>query len=72
MDVGARSEIHNIIRDLAARGVSIIVISSEVEELPGLCDRVMVMSEGKIAGYLKGQEITKEAIIHLSYAHSTN
>jgi ribose transport system ATP-binding protein len=72
VDVGARSEIHNIIRDLAAREVSIIVISSEVEELPGLCDRVMVMSEGKIAGYLKGQEITKEAIIHLSYAHSTN
>ncbi|NMC35128.1 MAG: sugar ABC transporter ATP-binding protein [Veillonellaceae bacterium] len=72
VDVGARSEIHNIIRDLATRGVSIIVISSEVEELPGLCDRVMVMSEGRIAGYLKGQEITKEAIIHLSYAHSTN
>jgi ABC-type sugar transport system ATPase subunit len=72
VDVGARSEIHNIIRDLAGRGVSIIVISSEVEELPGLCDRVMVMSEGKVAGYLKGQEITKEAIIQLSYAHSTN
>jgi ABC-type sugar transport system ATPase subunit len=69
VDVGARAEIHKIIRDLAAEGVGVIVISSEVEELPGLCDRVLVMVEGRIAGELVGENITKEAILHLSYAH---
>ena len=72
VDVGARSEIHMIIRDLASRGVGIIVISSEVEELPGFCDRVLVMAEGRIVGNLKGDEISKESIIHMSYVHPTN
>lgn len=72
VDVGARAEIHKIIRDLSAEGVAVIVISSEVEELPGLCDRVVVMVEGRIAGELTGQDITKESIIHLSYAHKQN
>ena len=72
VDVGARSEIHMIIRELASRGVGIIVISSEVEELPGLCDRVLVMAEGRIVGSIKGDEISKESIIHLSYIHPTN
>jgi len=72
VDVGARAEIHKIIRELGANGVSVIVISSEVEELPGLCDRVLVMAEGRIAGELVGQEITKEAIIHISYENTIN
>lgn len=72
VDVGARAEIHKIIRELAANGVGIIVISSEVEELPGLCDRVLVMAEGKIAGELIGQEITKESIIQISYENTIN
>ncbi len=72
VDVGARAEIHRIIRDLAAEGVGVIVISSEVEELPGLCDRVLVMVEGQVAGELSGGDITKEAILHLSYAHKKN
>jgi len=69
VDVGARAEIHRSIKDLAAGGVGAIVISSEVEELPGLCDRVLVMVEGRIAGELTGSGITKEAILQLSYAH---
>jgi ribose transport system ATP-binding protein len=72
VDVGARAEIHKIIRELGAKGVAVIVISSEVEELPGLCDRVLVMAEGKIAGELTGQDITKEAIIHISYENAIN
>mgnify|MGYP005848596583 CR=1 FL=1 len=72
VDVSARAEIHKIIRDLASEGVGVIVISSEVEELPGLCDRVLVMVEGQIVGELIGEAITKEAILHLSYAHKTN
>lgn len=69
VDVGARGEIHAIVRRLAEQGAGVIVISSEVEELPGLCDRVLVMVEGRIVGALVGGEITKEALLHLSYAH---
>ncbi len=72
VDVGARAEIHKIIRELAAKGVAVIVISSEVEELPGLCDRVLVMAEGRIVGELTGQDITKESIIHISYENIIN
>jgi ABC-type sugar transport system ATPase subunit len=70
VDVGARAEIHRIIRDLAAEGLSTIVISSDAEELPGLCDRVLVMCEGVIAGELVGRGVTREAILHASYAHA--
>jgi ABC-type sugar transport system ATPase subunit len=69
VDVGARAEIHAIIRELAEQGVGVILISSEVEELPGLCDRVLVMVEGSIIGALEGENITKENILQLSYAH---
>jgi len=71
VDVGARVEIHKIIRELSSEGTGVIVISSEVEELPGLCDRVLVMVEGRIVGSLVGDSITKEAILELSYAHGT-
>jgi ABC-type sugar transport system ATPase subunit len=72
VDVGARGDIHLIVRNLAEEGAGIIVISSEVEELPGLCDRVLVMVEGRIVGELSGGAITKEALLHLSYAHEGN
>jgi ribose transport system ATP-binding protein/rhamnose transport system ATP-binding protein len=70
VDVGARAEIHRIIRDLAEHGLSTIVISSDAEELPGLCDRVLVMCEGVVAAELRGTGVTREAILHASYAHS--
>lgn len=68
VDIGARTEIHNIIRKLARDGTGVIVISSEEEEVVSLCTRVLVMSAGRIAGELVGDEITEEAILHLSYA----
>jgi ribose transport system ATP-binding protein len=68
VDIGARSEIHRLIRALATGGVSVIVISSEAEELPELCDRVLVMVEGKIGQALTGSEITRNAIVQASYA----
>jgi ABC-type sugar transport system ATPase subunit len=71
VDVGARSEIHRIINELAERGAAILVISSDDEELPGLCDRVIVMTEGRIAGELRDAEITREAILRLSYHSAT-
>jgi len=67
VDVGARGEIHRIIHDLAAQGMSVIVISSEAEELPELCDRVLVMAEGKIVQELRGNAISRDAIVHASY-----
>jgi ABC-type sugar transport system ATPase subunit len=69
VDIGARTEIHHLIRGLAAEGTGILVISSDFEELPGLCDRVVVMAEGRVTGELVGSEITRDAILQLSYAH---
>jgi ribose transport system ATP-binding protein len=67
VDIGAREEIHASIRKLAQAGVGIIVISSDVEELAVLADRVVVMCEGRVAGELMGREITEARIIALSY-----
>ncbi|MGH0052264.1 MAG: ATP-binding cassette domain-containing protein, partial [Sphaerochaetaceae bacterium] len=69
VDVGARSEIHKRIKELANEGKGIIVISSDNEELPLVCDIVYVMAEGKIVGKLEGSEITKESINYKSYEH---
>ena len=68
VDVGARAEIHRLIRDLAAEGMAVLVISSEPEELPDLCDRALVMAEGRIVGELAGEALTRERIIAASYA----
>lgn len=70
VDVGARSEIHRVIRSLATSGSSVIVISSDDEELPGLCDRVVVMVEGRVAGELRGEAIRKDTILQLSYGRA--
>ncbi|GGD33845.1 sugar ABC transporter ATP-binding protein [Aureimonas glaciei] len=68
VDVGARGEIHRLIRDLAARGMAVLVISSEPDELPDLCDRVLVMAEGRIVRELQGDALSRSAIIEASYA----
>jgi len=69
VDIGARAEIHRIIRDLARGGTGVIAISSDAEELVALCDRVVVMAEGRVTGELEGANLTEEAVIALSYAH---
>ena len=66
VDVGAKAEIHAILRGLANEGVGIAVISSEMPELIGLCDRVLVISEGRIAGELAGEYITETKIMTLA------
>jgi len=66
VDVGAKAEIHGILRDLARAGVGIIVISSELPELIGLCDRVLVVREGRIAGTVSGSEMTEDRIMYLA------
>lgn len=70
VDVSARSEIHNIIKEMTNEGTSFLVISSTFEELPGLCDRVIVMTEGVIAGELVGDDINQDSILKMSYSHT--
>lgn len=66
VDVGAKVEIHKILRELAQSGVGIVVISSELPELIGLCDRVMVVREGHISGEVSGEGMTEENIMRLA------
>jgi methyl-galactoside transport system ATP-binding protein len=66
IDVGAKYEIYSIIVDLAKQGKSIIMISSEMPELLGLSDRIMVMCEGKVTGFLDGKTATQEDIMRLA------
>lgn len=66
VDVGAKAEIHAILRELANDGVGVVVISSELPELVGVCDRVLVVREGRITGQLSGDEVTEENIMHLA------
>ncbi len=66
VDVGAKAEIHRILRDLARSGVGIVVISSELPELIGVCDRVLVVREGRITGEVTGQEMTEDRIMYLA------
>ena len=67
VDIGAREEIHEMLRKLARSGVGVIVISSDVEELAILADRVVVMREGQVVGELVGDEITEARIVEMSY-----
>jgi ribose transport system ATP-binding protein len=66
VDVGAKAEIYRILRDLAEEGVGIVVISSELPELIGLCDRVLVIHEGCLSGEVTGPDMTEENIMHLA------
>jgi len=67
IDVGAKMEIYRLMESLAKAGVSILVASSEMLEVVGIADRVIVMSEGRISGELRGkEEITEEAIVNLA------
>ena len=71
IDVGAKAEIHRLLRTLAEEGIGIVVISSELPELLGLCDRVLVVREGRIAGELSADEMSEEAVIRLASGLTT-
>ncbi|HET9241642.1 MAG TPA: sugar ABC transporter ATP-binding protein [Oligoflexus sp.] len=66
IDVGAKAEIYGMIVELAKQGKSVIVISSEMAELIGLSDRILVMCEGRVAGMIPGQGATEEQILRLA------
>ena len=66
IDVGAKYEIYCIIEELARSGKSIIMISSEMAELIGMSDRVMVMCDGRVTGFIDGKDATQENIMELA------
>ncbi len=66
IDVGAKYEIYQLIIDLAKKGKGIIMISSEMPELIGVCDRIMVISGGRIAGIVEASKTTQEEIMELA------
>jgi len=68
VDVGAKGEIHRMLRDYANAGNGVIVISSEMPEIIGLCDRIIVLHEGSIAGEMAGSEATEAKLINLAVA----
>ncbi len=66
VDVGAKSEIHHLLRTLADQGVGVIVISSELPEIIGLCDRALVIHDGEVAGELAAKDMTEESLLRLA------
>jgi ABC-type sugar transport system ATPase subunit len=65
VDVRSKSEIYDIIRGLAAKGVAVVVVSSEFEEIEALCDRVLLLREGEIVCEVRGRQIAKDTILHV-------
>jgi ribose transport system ATP-binding protein len=71
VDVGARSEIYGLVRRLAEEGVAVVVVSSEVEEVLGLADRVLVISEGRVVHEGRASEIDEHQVLDLVMEGST-
>ena len=72
IDVGAKREIYNLMNQFALDGKGIIMISSELPELIGVCDRIYVMCEGHISGMLTRDQFSQEAIMQLAIAVHRN
>ena len=70
IDVGAKYEIYCVINELARAGNAVIVISSEMPEIIGTCDRTYILNNGEIAGELTGTEITQENIMQCIMTHN--
>ena len=64
VDVGARQEIYQIIRELAAEGVAVIVVSSDLPEILSICERVVIMHEGRVTGTLNSSQMSEEKIMY--------
>jgi ribose transport system ATP-binding protein len=66
IDIGAKSEIYRLMRALADNGVAVLMISSDMEEVIGVSDRIAVMHEGNISGILGRDQFSEENILHLA------
>jgi rhamnose transport system ATP-binding protein len=72
IDVGTKAEVHRLLSDLAGRGMAILMISSELPEVLGMADRVLVVCEGRITAELSRDEATPEAVMHAATAHTVH
>jgi ribose transport system ATP-binding protein len=66
IDVGSKQEIYRLMEELAATGVAILFVSSEMEEVLGMADRALVMHEGAITGELARNQLSEEAVMQLA------
>ena len=66
IDVGAKQEIYGLMDELAKKGVSILFVSSEMEEILGMSDRTLVMHEGQVTGELMRDELSEERVMQLA------
>ena len=66
IDVGAKQEIYNLMNELVAQGKAIIMVSSDMEEILGMSDRIIVLHEGLVSGELKRDEFSQERVLHLA------
>ena len=71
VDVGAKAQVHQLIGDLATKGMATLMISSELPELISVCDRILVMREGIISGEVNAATATQEQILQLALPEST-
>jgi ribose transport system ATP-binding protein len=70
IDIGAKSEIYELMRDLADNGVAILMISSDIEEVIGVSDRIAVMHEGTISGFLERPRFSEHNVLELAVGHA--
>ena len=66
IDIGAKQEIYQLMEELAAQGMAVLFVSSELEEIIGMSDRTIVMHEGRITGEIFREDLTEESIMHLA------
>lgn len=70
VDIGAKSKIHFLLRKLADSGMAVLMISSDLPEILGLSDRIMVMHEGQVRGILENVDLTQEVIMNIAYGEA--
>lgn len=71
IDIGAKAEVHKLVDELTAQGVGVLLISSELPEVMGMSDRILIMHEGRLLGEMSREEATEENIMSLIALHST-
>jgi len=65
IDIGAKAEVHQLLRDLAKNGTAVVVISSELPEVIAHCDRIVTVKEGRVTGEMPAREATEEKLMKL-------
>ena len=69
IDIGAKVEVHNLLVDMASRGIAILVISSELPEVLALADRIVTMREGRVTGEIMRRDATQETLMAMMTLH---